>query len=256
MAVQHTDSHSKKLLGRTIIVTGAGTGIGQGMAIALAKEGANIVIVGRTMEALQDTRAMLEATGAQVHIVQGSVAEANTATRATAEAVATFGQLHGVINNAHSFTPNLPLDQTPETDLRTHLESGLMGSFHFMKASFPHLKQRGGSIINFASQAGTQGWANFAPYAATKEAIRGLSRSASRDWGQYQIRINVISPASRSKISDEYLKDPEVMKATLARIPLGFIGDPELDIGRAAVFLMSDDSRYITGETLNVNGGM
>ncbi len=256
MAVQHTHGIPKKLSDRTIIVTGAGTGIGQGMAIALAKEGANIVIVGRTIGPLQETRAMLEATGAAVHLVQGNVADANTATRATAEAVATFGRLHGVINNAHSFTPNLPLDETTEADLRTHLESGLMGSFHFMKAAFPHMKERGGSIINFASQAGTQGWANFAPYAATKEAIRGMSRSASRDWGKYSIRINVISPASRSKVTDEYLKDPEVMKATLASIPLGFIGDPELDIGRAAAFLMSDDSRYITGETLNVNGGM
>jgi NAD(P)-dependent dehydrogenase (short-subunit alcohol dehydrogenase family) len=256
MAAQYTEGIAPKLAGRTIIVTGAGTGIGQGIAVALAKAGANIVIVGRSIEPLEETRARVEATGAKVHVVQGSVADSNTAAQAVAQAVATFGHLYGVINNAHSFTANLPLDQTPEADLRTHLESGLMGSFYFMSAAFPHLKERGGSIVNFASQAGIQGWANFAPYAAAKEAIRGMSRSASRDWGRYRIRVNIISPASRSKISDEYLKDPEVMKATLASIPLGFLGDPELDIGPVAVFLMSDDSRYVTGETLNVNGGM
>jgi NAD(P)-dependent dehydrogenase (short-subunit alcohol dehydrogenase family) len=246
----------QKLTGRTIVVTGAGTGIGQGIAVALAKEGANTVLVGRTIGPLEETGAMVQAAGAKVHIVQGSVVDSSTATRAIAEAIANFGQLHGLVNNAHSFTPNLPLDQTPEADLRTHLESGLMGTFYFMQAAFPYLKERGGSIINFASQAGTHGWANFAPYAAAKEAIRGLSRSASRDWGRYRIRVNVISPASRSKISDEYLKDPDVMKATLASIPLGFLGDPETDIGRTAVFLLSDDACYITGDTLNVNGGM
>jgi NAD(P)-dependent dehydrogenase (short-subunit alcohol dehydrogenase family) len=256
MAAQYTEGVPHKLSGRTIIVTGAGTGIGQGMAVALAKEGANLIIVGRSLAPLEETRALVEVTGAKARIVQGSVAESATASQAVAEAVGTFGQLHGLINNAHSFTPNLPLDQTPEADLRTHLESGLMGTFHFMVAAFQHMKAQGGSIINFASQAGILGWANFAPYAAAKEGIRGMSRSASRDWGKYRIRINVISPASHSKVSDEYLKDPEVMKATLASIPLGFIGDPERDIGRAAVFLMSDDSRYITGETLNVNGGM
>lgn len=256
MAALNNGRIPHKLAGRTVIVTGAGTGIGQGISVALAKEGANIVIVGRTRAPLEETHALVEATGAKVRIVQGSVADSDTAKRAIAETVAAFGQIHGLVNNAHSFTPNLPLDQTCEADLRIHLESGLMGTFYFMTAAFPHLKDQGGSIINFASQAGTQGWANFAPYAAAKEAIRGLSRSASRDWGRYRIRVNVISPAARSKISDEYLKDPDVMKATLASIPLGFLGDPEVDIGHAAVFLMSEDSRYITGETLNVNGGM
>ncbi len=244
------------LTGRSIIVTGAGTGIGQGMAVALAKEGADLIIVGRSLEPLQETNAKIAAAGGTCHIVQGSVSDAGTATRAVTEALNRFRRLDGLINNAHSFTANLPLDQTPEADLRTHLESGLMGTYYFMMAAFPHMKSAGGSIINFASQAGIQGWANFAPYAATKEAIRGMSRSASRDWGQYRIRINIISPASRSKISDEYLSDPEVLKSTLASIPLGFLGDPELDIGRTAVFLMSDDSRYITGQTLSVNGGM
>lgn len=244
------------LAGRGAIVTGAGTGIGQGMSLALAREGAGLVIVGRSIGPLEETAAMIEDIGGAVEIVQGSVGDAATASAAVERAMAKFGRLDVLINNAHSFTDNLPLDQTSEDDIRLHIDTGLMGTFHFMKAAFTVMKEKGGSIINFASQAGLQGWANFAPYAAAKEGIRGLSRSASRDWGQYGIRVNIISPAARSKISDEYLADPDVMKATLAQIPLGYLGDPELDVGRVAVFLASDDSRYVTGQTIGANGGM
>jgi NAD(P)-dependent dehydrogenase (short-subunit alcohol dehydrogenase family) len=256
MSMQTANSSPLRLAGRCAIVTGAGTGIGQGISLALAKEGAALVIVGRSLGPLEETKALVEAAGGQVRLVQGSVADAETASRAVGEAVAAFGRLDVLVNNAHSFSPTLPLDQTPEADVRMHMESGFMGTYYFMQAAFPQMKERGGSIINFASQAGIQGWANFAPYAAAKEAIRGMSRSASRDWGQYKIRVNVINPASHSKISDEYFADPEVLKATLATIPLGYLGDPELDIGRVAVFLASDDSRYLTGQTLNANGGM
>jgi NAD(P)-dependent dehydrogenase (short-subunit alcohol dehydrogenase family) len=165
---------AQRLAGRVAIITGAGTGIGQGMAIALAKEGASIVIVGRSADTLADTVGLVEAAGGTIRVVQGSVSDAETATRAVAEAVSSFGRLDVLINNAHSFTPTLPLDETPLEDLRTHLESGLLGTFHFMKAAFPAMKERGGSIINFGSNAGIDGHALFAPYAATKEAIRGM----------------------------------------------------------------------------------
>src|ERR1044072_7336817 len=118
MTSQHAASTPQRLSGRTVIVTGAGTGIGQGMAVALAKEGANIVIVGRSMAPLEETRAKAEATRAKVHIVQGSVSDAGTASRTVAETIEKFGRIDGLINNAHSFTPNLPLDQTSEADLR------------------------------------------------------------------------------------------------------------------------------------------
>jgi NAD(P)-dependent dehydrogenase (short-subunit alcohol dehydrogenase family) len=95
-----------------------------------------------------------------------------------------------------------------------------------------------------------------APYNTTKEAIRALSRTASRDWGKYRVRVNVILPAAHSKIADQALSDPLVMQAMIARIPLGYIGEPELDIGSVAVFLASDAARYVTGQTLHADGGM
>lgn len=245
-----------KLHGRTAIVTGAGTGIGQGTAVAFAKEGANQVLVGRTLETLQETGKLIEQAGGKVHYVQGSVTDSATAEKAVSEAVSVFGGLDIVVNNAHTFSANLTLIETPEADMRTHMESGFFGTYYFMQAAFPHMKEKGGSIINFGSVAGLMGWPNFAPYAASKEAIRAMSRVASREWGPHKIRVNVIVPASHSKKADEYMSDLEVAKATLASIPMGYLGDPELDIGRVAVFLASDDSRYITGRTIQVDGGM
>jgi NAD(P)-dependent dehydrogenase (short-subunit alcohol dehydrogenase family) len=251
-----SDPANGRLAGRTAIVTGAGTGIGQGIAIAMAKQGANVAIVGRTLETLEDTKGKIVAIGGKALISRGSIADPQTATRVMADAIEAFGRIDVLVNNGHTFSPPLPLDQTPETDLRQHIESGFFGTFYFMQAAFPHLRERGGSIINFGSMAGVQGWANFAPYAAAKEAIRGLSRSASRDWGHYKIRVNVIVPSSHSKIADEYFSEPGSLEAVEATIPLGYLGDPELDIGGVAVFLASDDARYVTGQTLHADGGM
>ena len=251
-----TAQTQRALAGRVGIVTGAGTGIGQGTAIALAKQGVDLVIVGRTPDTLQSTIAAVEKTGARIRFVKGSVAERETAERAVAEAISAFGRLDLLVNNAHTFSAYFDLDQTPLENFRIHMESGFFGTLYFMQAAFPHMRERGGSIVNVGSIAGLEGWAMMAPYNTTKEAIRALSRTASRDWGKYKIRVNTIIPSSRSKISDEYLSDPQILKATLARIPLGYIGDPELDIGRVVVFLASDDSRYVTGETINVSGGM
>jgi NAD(P)-dependent dehydrogenase (short-subunit alcohol dehydrogenase family) len=256
MSATNASKTGQRLAGRNAIVTGAGTGIGQGIAVAMAKEGANVVIVGRTLETLKETSTKVESAGGRVLCLLGSVADPATAPRVVAKTIDTFGALDILVNNAHTFSPPLPLDQTPESDLRQHMESGFFGTFYFMQAAFPHMRDRGGSIINFGSMAGVQGWANFSPYAATKEAIRGLSRSASRDWGKHRIRVNVIVPSSHSKIADEYLSDPRMMEATLAMIPLGYLGDPEVDIGRVAVFLASEDARYVTGQTMHADGGM
>jgi NAD(P)-dependent dehydrogenase (short-subunit alcohol dehydrogenase family) len=245
-----------RLAGRTAIITGAGTGVGQGIAVAMAKQGANIVICGRTPETLEDTRERVEAAGGRIVCLEGSVADRDCAPRVVAKAVETFGRLDIVVNNAHTFSPTLPLDETPEDDFRQHMESGFFGTLYFMQAAFPHMKEKGGSIINLASIAGIAGWPLFTPYAAAKEAIRGMSRSAARDWGKYRIRVNVIVPSSHSRITDEYFKDPAAMEAVVATIPLGYMGDPELDIGGVAVFLASEDARYVTGQTIQADGGM
>lgn len=256
MASESSGSAAQRLTGRTAIVTGAGTGIGQGIAIAMAKQGAQIVIVGRTPTTLEDTREKVEAAGGRIVCLEGSVTDPETAQGVVTAAVEQFGRLDILVNNAHTFSPTLPLDETPVADFRQHIESGFFGTLYFMQAAFPHLKDNGGSIINFGSVAGVVGWPLFSPYAAAKEAIRGLTRSAARDWGKHKIRVNVIVPSSHSKITDEYLSDPKAMEAVVSTIPLGYLGDPELDIGGVAVFLASDEARYVTGQTIHADGGM
>ncbi|MBW8753559.1 MAG: SDR family oxidoreductase [Sphingomonadales bacterium] len=252
------NSTGKRLVGRVAIVTGAGTGIGQGVSIACAKEGADLVIVGRRLEPLEKTAAAAQEVGVRVRIVQGSVTEREVATRAAAEAREAFGRADILVNNAHSFTnPHYSVEETPEEYYRIHMESGFFGTLYFMQEFFPLLREGGGSVINVVSMAGFEGFQTMSAYAASKEAIRALTRVASRDWGQYKIRVNAIAPSSHSEFADQYLaENPEFEAATVGQIPLGYLGDPELDIGRVVAFLGSDDSRYISGRTLRVDGGM
>jgi NAD(P)-dependent dehydrogenase (short-subunit alcohol dehydrogenase family) len=136
------------------------------------------------------------------------------------------------------------------------LESGLMATFYFMQACFPYLKQKGGKIVNFASAAGLDGYAEWAAYATAKEWIRALTKVAAHEWGQYKINVNVICPlayTSKMKLWSEGF--PEDYNRLTSSIPLGRLGDCEYDIGRAVVFLASSDSDYITGHTLMVDGG-
>jgi NAD(P)-dependent dehydrogenase (short-subunit alcohol dehydrogenase family) len=125
-----------------------------------------------------------------------------------------------------------------------------------MRAVFPHMKDRGGKIINFGSLAGQRGSAGSAAYNATKEAIRALTRTAAREWGRYRINVNVINPAARSHALDEYQKSNPHKIDSARQVPLGRLGDPLTDIAPAALFLASSDSDYVTGLTMMVDGGL
>jgi NAD(P)-dependent dehydrogenase (short-subunit alcohol dehydrogenase family) len=248
---------NKTLGGRVAIVTGASQGIGEGIARALAAEGAELVLVGRTLASHDAVAASIrEQTGTGVVVVQGDAADPKTATRAVEQTIERFGRLDVLVNNAMSFTPRTSLEDTPVEAFRTNLESGFFGTLYFMQAAFPHLGVRGGSIINFGSYNGVAAPAGYAAYGSAKEAIRTLSRVAAREWGKVKIRVNVINPAARSPAAELYFaREPENYQAILDEIALGYLGDPEIDIGRVAVFLAGDDARYVTGQTINVDGG-
>ena len=245
-----------RLSGKVAIVTGGSQGVGLGIARTFIREGASLVITGRDAAKLAEAAKALKALGGLVVDYAGTVGVKADAEGAVARAIENFGRLDILVNNAQTSKPGTPLEQTDDETLRMTVESGLYGTFQHMQAAFPHMKDGGGSIINMGSREGIFGGVGFAAYAATKEAIRGLSRTAAREWGKHKIRVNVVCPAALSPIAVKYLAEHKAeAEMYLQQIALGYFGDPEDDIGPVALFLASDESRYVTGQTINADGG-
>ena len=246
-----------KLTGKVAIVTGGGQGVGLGIAFALAEAGATIVITGRHEEKLRGAADQIRAKGAaDVLTVVGDTRKRESALQTVRATIEKFGHLDVLVNNAQSSAPGTPFENIDDATIAMTLESGFLGTLYFMQASFPHLKEHGGSIINLGSREGIFGGVGMSVYAANKEAIRGLSRSVAREWGKYNIRVNVLCPAALSPAAVTYLEShPEEAKYYLAQTALGRFGEPHRDIGPIALFLASADSGYLTGQTLNADGG-
>jgi NAD(P)-dependent dehydrogenase (short-subunit alcohol dehydrogenase family) len=242
---------------RVAIVTGGGQGLGLGIAHALASEGANLVLTGRTEAKLRTAETALKEYGVQVLVVPGNTRKRADADQAVALAIEHFGRIDALVNNAQTSTPGVPLEAVTDENWCETLESGLYGTLYFMQAVWPHMKQqRSGRIINFASRTGIEGTQGFGPYAAAKEGIRGLSRVAAREWGPYGVTVNVVCPAALTPAAETYLDaNPSERTRYLSEIPLGRFGDPQKDIGRVVAFLCSESSGYVTGQTINVDGG-
>jgi NAD(P)-dependent dehydrogenase (short-subunit alcohol dehydrogenase family) len=246
----------QKLSGKTAVVTGAGQGVGLGIARMFARQGAALVISGRTEQKLKDVEPELKELGATVAVCVGDARSRPDAERVIRTAIDRFGRLDILVNNAQTLVPGTPLEDIDDATIQSTVESGLYGTLFHMQAAFPHMKGQGGSIINLGSREGIFGGLGFGIYAATKEGIRGLSRVAAREWGKHKIRVNVICPAALSPAAVKFLADyPEQAAMYRKEIALGYFGDSEMDIGPAALFLASDESRYVTGQTLNVDGG-
>jgi NAD(P)-dependent dehydrogenase (short-subunit alcohol dehydrogenase family) len=172
-----------------------------------------------------------------------------------ASTVARFGRIDILVNNAQASVQRT-LAETTDDDVALAYRSGALGTLYTMQACLPHLKVRGGCVVNFGSSTAVRGDETFGSYAMAKEAIRGLTRVAAREWGVHDIRVNCICPASLSPSAEEWAdKNPDRFAVVLKGIPLGRMGDAELDIGRAVVALVSDDLRYLTGATLMLEGG-
>lgn len=245
-----------RLTGKVAIVTGGGQGVGLGIAQAFAREGASVLITGRTADKLEAAVRQIRDRGGKADWITGTAGVRADAQAAVAKAVELFGGIDILVNNAQTSRPGTMFEDTDDALFEMTIESGLYGTFQHMQAVLPHMQVKGGSIINFGSYEGIHGGAGFAAYAATKEAIRGLSRTAARELGKYKIRVNVICPAALSPVTEQWLKDfPEEAEKVMKLVALGYLGDCEGDIGPAALFLASDDSHYVTGQTINVDGG-
>ena len=238
-----------KLEGKVAIVTGSGQGIGRGMAIALAKEGAKVVIAEINPETGKAVAEEIRKLGKQAINVQFDLAVQDSVRHMVDVAVKEFGPIDILINNGQTlFGDPAMVEEFPEERWDRTYQTGIKGTWYCCKAVFPYMKERGGSIINFASGVGIYGWEGWSDYAGCKEAIRGFSKTAAKEWAKYKIRINIICPGI---VSPSYLaalaKYPEKFTATAASM-----GDPERDAGRLAVFLASSDSELLTGHTFHV----
>ncbi len=241
--------------GKVIIVTGAGRGVGKGMAVHLARGGASVVIAEWKPDLLESAVAEVDALGAQVLGVQCNVME-----RAEIEAMVTatidrFGRVDGLINNAQTFRALAPIASVSEGDIDTFYDSGVKGTLWAMQAVYPHMREQGwGRIVNFASSMGITGGKGFAAYNASKEAVRALTRTAAREWAPDGIVVNCIAPAAADH-HGEAGKQSEGYRIFIESCPMGRQGDPERDIGPLAWFLCSDACRYLTGHTFMADGG-
>jgi NAD(P)-dependent dehydrogenase (short-subunit alcohol dehydrogenase family) len=168
-----------------------------------------------------------------------------------------FGRVDALINNAQTFRPTTPIADVVEEDADVLYNSGPKGTLWAMQAVYPHMRAaQWGRIVNFASAAGIIGMTGYAAYNASKEAIRALTRTAAREWGRDGIVVNCICPGAASKRGQDYaVRDADAHGQFIRDHPIGRLGDPEDDIAPVALFLCSDASRYLTGQTLMVDGG-
>lgn len=238
-------------------MTGGGQGIGRAIALAFAREGADVAIADANAETAARTAGEVAALGRKTLAIRCDVGVAAECARAVEETVGAIGGLGILVNAAAWARPGVPLAETDDDLFQRTLDVCVGSTFWTMRAAYPHLKASGhGSVINFASNAGTEGMAGNAAYAAGKEAIRGLSRSAAKEWGRDGIRVNMIRPIALSPgLLGWAEENPKLAAAQQAAMALGRFGDCDRDIAPVAVFLASDEARYLTAVTLPADGG-
>jgi len=245
----------KLLEGKTAIITGASRGIGRGIAITFAQQGANVAFTySASAEAAKELEEELATFGGKAKGYQSNAADFNESQKLVDDVLADFGGIDILINNAGITKDNL-LMRISEADFDKVIEVNLKSVFNMTKAvQKTMLKQRHGSIINMSSVVGVKGNAGQSNYAASKAGIIGFSKSIALELGSRNIRCNVIAPGFIETEMTAKLSE-DVVKGWRENIPLKRGGSPE-DVANACVFLASDMSAYITGQTLNVDGGM
>ena len=241
--------------GKVAMVTGASRGIGRSVAIALAKAGAKVIInYAGNVTAAQEVKDLIDAAGGQSMIVQADVASDEAVGAMVKDTMDAFGQIDILVNNAGITRDNL-LMRMKEGDWDAVMNTNLKGVFVCTKAvSRVMMKQKSGKIINMTSVVGIMGNAGQANYAAAKAGVIGFTKSMAKELATRGITVNAVAPGfintDMTAVLSEQLKDELATK-----IPVGRLGSPE-DVAAAVLFLVSDAANYITGQTLNVDGGM
>ncbi len=252
------DVNPMSLAGRTVIVTGAGQGIGRAIAQLVVGLGGAAVLVDMNAEALAETQAALGADRCLRLI--GDVSAEGFAEDVVAEAVSRFGAVHGLVNNAGLTRPAMIAKMTEE-QWRLVLDVHLTGAWRFMQATGRHMIERNkagdsapGAIVNISSDAGVQGTVGQINYSVAKAGILGATMSGAREWARYGVRVNAVAFGMVETPMTETVRGEKFRDAYLARIPLGRWSSPE-EAAKPVCFLLSDAASYITGQRISANGG-
>lgn len=243
------------LTGKTAIVTGGSRGIGRAVALALAEAGASVAIIyaGNT-KAAEETKQAVEEKGVQAMAIQCDVSDEKAVADMVKAVKKEWGRVDILVNNA-GITRDGLLMIMKEEDWQAVLNTNLNGAFHCTKAvSRLMMKQRSGSIINITSVVGETGNAGQANYAAAKAGLIGFTKSVAKEMASRNIRCNAVAPGYIATDMTAVLGE-EAVDAMVKTIPMGRVAQPE-EVAKAVLFLASDDASYITGQTLNVDGGM
>lgn len=247
------------LAGRVVLVTGAASGVGRGIALAAAAAGASVALAVRRPERADGVVTELEDRGdGKPIVVACDLALPGTATRAVDEVVTTLGRLDAIVHSAASNRSSLPveLEHADLDEWDEHRAIAVDAAFELARAGHAPLGDAHGSMLLLASPAGISGSDRLPFYAMAKGAQRGFVKALAHEWGPDGIRVNALAPLAMSPAMQSAFEVEPTLEQTLAgSIALGRLGDPEHDIGPAAVFLCSDDARYVTGQTLVVSGG-
>ena len=244
-----------RLKDKVILVTGARKGIGETVALDLAKEGADLALVSRSIQPDSQLVKDVEALGRKVFVRQVDIGDRKQVFDMVDAVVEEFGRIDVLFNNAGISKPAM-LWKTTEENWDEIIKINLSGTFFCIQAvSKPMMEQKSGSIINVTSAAGIIGTIGQANYTAAKGGIYALSKSAARELARFNVRVNTIVPLADTDMTAKIAHDPKFLEKYLERIPLGRFAQPE-EVSPAVIFFASDESAIITGQTLCIDGGM
>jgi NAD(P)-dependent dehydrogenase (short-subunit alcohol dehydrogenase family) len=243
---------SGQLAGKVALVTGAGAGIGEGIARRFADEGARVVIA-----ELEEAAGRAVADNVRGVFVSTDVADRDQVENAVQTALSEYGSIDIVVNNAWGGGAIGRVENKTDEQLAQGIAVGYYGPYWAMRAAFPHMKAQGwGRVVNVCSLNGVNAHVGTLEYNAAKEALRTLTRTAAREWAPTGVTVNALCPAAKSQAFFRAIGDyPELEAMADAANPMGRMGDPYDDIAPVAVFLASEACRYVTGNTLFVDGG-
>ncbi len=245
-----------RLKGKVAIITGAGSGIGRASSLFFASEGARVVVADIAEDAGRETVRLIRERGAEAIFVRTDVSKADEVRAMVASSVETFGTLDVLFNNAGYYDHQGPVADVPEEIWELTIDVNLKGTYLGAKYAIPEMIKNGrGSIINTASCLGLVAASNYAAYCAAKGGIVLLTRSIAVDYGRHNIRCNAICPGViATKVNEEIRSQPGGLERLMAPLLVNYIGQPE-DIAHLAVYLASDESRYVTGAAISIDGG-